>query len=106
MLYRLGLRLNNKKTIVLTNSKQETVTGLVVNNKVQVNSKYRNKIRQEVYYIKKFGLKSHVERLNISDSDKYLNNLYGRINYVNSINKTSEFTNYKDYIAKLIKMYK
>ncbi len=106
MLYKLGLRLNDKKTVILTNSKRETVTGLVVNNKVQVNSKYRNKIRQEVYYIKKFGLKSHLERLNISDTKQYLNNLYGRINYVNSINKTSEFTNYKDYIAKLIKMYK
>ncbi len=106
MLYRLGLRLNNKKTIVLTNSKQETVTGLVVNNKVQVNSKYRNKIRQEVYYIKKFGLKSHLERLNISDSDKYLNNLYGRINYVNSINKTLEFISYKEFISELIKKNK
>ena len=103
MLYKLGLKLNNKKTIILTNSKCETVTGLVVNNKVQVNSKYRNKIRQEIYYIKKFGLKSHLERLNISDSKKYLNSLYGRINYVNSINKTSEFTSYKEYIGKLIK---
>ena len=106
MLYKLGLRLNDEKTIILTNSKRETVTGLVVNNKVQVNQKYRNKIRQEVYYIKKFGLKSHLERLNISDSKQYLNNLYGRINYVNSINKTSEFISYKNYIAKLIKMYK
>lgn len=103
MLYKLGLELNNNKIHVVYRSSSQNVTGIVVNEKIQVSNKYRNKIRQEVFYIKKFGLMSHLNKCGISiDSEKYLNILYGRILYVLQINENDEeFKKYKQFIEKL-----
>ena len=103
MLCKLGLELNNKKIHVVSKSSCQSVTGIVVNEKVQVNSKYRNRIRQEVYYIKKYGLESHLGRCGFNgDKSKYLDKLYGRILYVLQINKDDkEFINYKEFIINL-----
>lgn len=103
MLYKLGLKLNDSKIHVVHKSYSQNVTGIVVNEKLQVNKKYRNKIRQEIYYIKKFGLSSHLEKCNINiDPQKYLNILYGRILYVLQINENDkEFIEYKQFINNL-----
>ena len=102
-LYKYNLKINNKKIHVITNSQQQNVTGIIVNNKLQVSSKYRNKIRQEIYYIKKYGIKEHLKKINFQDStSKYLNSLYGRINYVLSIDSNNqEFIKYKNYLKEL-----
>ena len=103
MLYKLGLELNNNKIHVIKKNACQNVTGLVVNEKVQVNSKYRRQIRKEVYYIKKFGIASHLEKCNINISkEKYINMLLGKINYVLQINsQDKEFQEYKTIISNL-----
>ena len=103
MLYKLGLELNNDKIHIVHKSSSQNVTGIVVNEKMQVNIKYRNKIRQEIYYIKKFGLSSHLKKCDINiDSKRYLNILYGRILYVLQINENDkEFIKYKEFIKNL-----
>ena len=105
MLYKLGLELNDSKIHVIYNSSNQNVTGIVVNEKMQVNIKYRNKIRQEIYYINKFGLDSHLEKRGINIKPKnYLNKLYGRILYVLQINgNDEEFKKYKEFIKSLKK---
>ena len=103
MLYKLGLSLNNDKIHIIHKSSRQNVTGIVVNEKMQVNIKYRNKIRQEIYYIKKFGLSSHLKKCDINiKPKKYLNGLYGKILYVLQINETDkEFIKYKQFLEKL-----
>ena len=105
MLHKLSLELNDKKVHVVYKSARQDVTGITVNEKVQVNIKYRKDIRKEIYYIRKFGLSSHLERCNIKrNKDKYLNTLYGKILYVLQINSNDkEFIEYKDYIGQLKK---
>lgn len=100
MLYKLGLELNNKKIHIIHKSSSQNVTGVIVNEKVQVNAKYRKEIRQEIYYIKKFGLESHLKKINIEmEKEKYLNILYGKILYVLQINsEDNEFNKYKKFI--------
>lgn len=107
MLYKLGLELNNNKIHIVHKSSSQKVTGIVVNEKLQVNIKYRNKIRQEIYYIKKFGLISHMKKSDINiESKKYLNKLYGRILYVLQINEyDKEFIKYKQFIKNLKRQY-
>ncbi len=107
MLYKLGLELNNDKIHIVNKSQSQSVTGIIVNEKLQVNAKYRNKIRQEIYYIKKFGLKSHLNKCNININElKYLDKLYGRILYVLQINKfDQEFLKYKKFIEELKRKY-
>ena len=103
MLYKLGLELNNNKIHIVHKSSSQNVTGIVVNEKLQVNIKYRNKIRQEIYYIKKFGLSSHMKKSDINiESKRYLNKLYGRIIYVLQINEyDKEFIKYRQFIENL-----
>lgn len=103
MLYKLGLELNASKICVINKSKSQRVTGVVVNEKVQVNAKYRNKIRQEIYYINKFGLESHLLNNNIKiNPQRYLNILYGKILYVLQINENDEeFKKYKIIVNEL-----
>jgi len=103
MLYKLGLKLNNDKVHVVNKSSSQNVTGIVVNKKAQVCSKYRKDIRQEIYYIRKYGLISHLEHYKYKqDSKVYLNSLYGRILYVLQINNNDlEFRKYKQYIENL-----
>ena len=101
VLCKLGLELNNKKIHVVMNSSSQNVTGIIVNEKPQLSSKYRKKIRQEVYFIKKYGLKSHLQKRNINDTKKYLNSLYGKILFVLQVNDDDdEFKNYKEFIKK------
>lgn len=102
MLYKLNLKINNKKIHVITNSHQQNVTGLVVNTKLQTSSKYRNQLRQSIYYIKKYGLENHLNKISYQETPtKYLNSLYGKILYILSIDPNNqEFNQYKEYIKK------
>ena len=105
MLYKLGLQLNNDKIHVINKSLCQFVTGIVVNEKPQVRIKYRKEIRKEIYYIKKFGLESHLNNSKYNlDQKSYINSLYGRILYVLQINDDDlEFKKYKQFIIDLKK---
>ena len=106
LLYKLNLKINNKKIKVIYNYHSQSVTGIIVNEKMQANSKYRSKIRQEIYYINKYGISSHMKKLNIKNKRKYVNSLYGRILYVLQINKDDiEFIKYKDIIKKYLHIF-
>lgn len=100
---KLGLELNKDKIHVIKKSFRQSVTGIVVNEKVQVNITYRRDIRQEMYYINKYGLKNHLKVKNIKMNHKnYLNKLYGKILYVLQVNNNDkEFIEYKKIINKL-----
>jgi len=75
-----GFELNHSKTRILTNSRRQIVTGAVVNQRVRVSGNIKKKIRQEVYYINKHGLLSHIDRRGIERSN-YLGHLIGRIGW-------------------------
>lgn len=102
-LYKLGLKLNNDKIHIINKSASQNVTGIVVNEKAQVSLKYRKEIRKEIYYIKKYGLESHLKKIDNYDNKKnYLKKLSGRIQYVLQIDKNNkEFLNYKEIIKNL-----
>ncbi len=102
LLYKFGLELNSSKIHVVNQNSSQIVTGIVVNEKAQVCSKYRKEIRKEIYYINKFGLHSHLKKCNINIApEKYLKKLYGKVLYVLQIDKNnSEFLKYKEIINK------
>lgn len=104
-LLKLGLEINNSKTHIIKKGNRQTVTGIVVNEKIQISSDYRKEIRKQIYYIKKYGIKSHLQFTNNNISEiEYLNSLYGKISYILLINnEDKEFIEYKNYINKLSK---
>ena len=104
----MGLFINAKKTVVASDSGRQTVTGIVVNEKINVTSEYKRKIRQEIYYCSKFDVSSHLLNINSNISPKeYLHGLLGRINYVLQIcPDDTDFKEYKNSITSLLDQYK
>ena len=97
-LRKLGLFLKKRKTAVIPKTKRQTVTGIVVNEKINITKEYKKRIRQEMYYVKKFGIDEHLNRMGISDKEQYILSLKGRIAFVlQAIPNNREFTEYKDY---------
>lgn len=87
LLLKYGFYLNNKKTHFVSNYHQQNVTGIVVNEKPQVSSSYRRKLRQEIYYCNKYGIESHINKIGLDYTvDEYKMLINGKINYVLSIN--------------------
>ena len=97
----MGFAVNEKKTKVLRQGQRQTVTGIVVNQKQQTPASYRRQIRQEMYYCKKYGVRSHIIRTGqaeyIADSSKsrdgkrvfqrrFVQHLLGKISYALYIN--------------------
>lgn len=103
LLYKEGFRLNKSKIKVVLNTTRQQVTGIVVNEKLNLSKNYKRKIRQEVYYILKYGVKSHIKKRNINLScNRYLSVLLGKINYVLTVNPNDkEFINYKNEIKRI-----
>lgn len=101
-LYEEGFSVNSKKTRVARQNARQEVTGIVVNSHMQVEKTERKKVRQEVYYIKKYGLDSHLSKVG-ETRQHYLNHLLGKINYACYINpKDVEMHEYYLFIRELL----
>lgn len=105
------LTLNDKKTKVMGRGTRQSVTGVIVNDKMQVAREYRDKIRQEVYYCIKYGEYSHFERIRdelpkwINSPNLYLRHLLGKVYYVLQINPNDmQFVKYKDWLKGKMKV--
>lgn len=93
-LQELGFYLNDRKTAVIRQGRRQLVTGITVNDKPQVPNGYRRSLRQEIYYIKKYGAASHLQfagdgRFKPDDEvaiRKYLQSLLGKVNFILYIN--------------------
>ncbi|MBR4461253.1 MAG: RNA-directed DNA polymerase [Erysipelotrichaceae bacterium] len=99
-----GLFINGRKTKILHNGQRKKITGIVVNDKPNVSIDYRKKIRQEMHYIRKYGLKNHIRKTGCDKSEmEYLRSLLGRINYVLSVNRIEEYERYRDDVVSYLR---
>jgi RNA-directed DNA polymerase len=99
-----GFELNEKKTKLRLKHQKQEVTGIVVNEKLQVNRDYRRLVRQQIYYIKRYGLKDQSEKNGFDEPLKYLRHLLGKSNFVLFINpKDLETKEYINYLHQLVK---
>ena len=114
MLENMGFDVNEKKTKFISSKNRQTVTGLTVNKKLNISSVYKRELRQEVYYVLKFGAKTAIlrgghedyiiggETLNVD----YLYHLLGKVNYVLSIERDNKwFQESKGYLTDMIIKY-
>lgn len=90
-LNRLNLKLNTDKIRVLKRHNRQSVTGIVVNEKIQVERSKRLEYRKITYYIEKYGTENHLKKINLNiDSKQYLISLKGKIGYAIFINPYDE----------------
>ncbi len=99
-LNKMGFVLNEKKTKVIKQNNAQLITGLVVNEKINVQKEVRKRIRQEMYYIKKYGLKEHAQKIGVEENS-YKRHLLGQINYCIGISPTKEFIEYKEFLRAI-----
>ena len=82
-LKKMGFLLNEQKTRIQRSGQQQTVTGIVVNEKLSIPADYRRKLRQELYYCRKFGIQEHLKRIGLKiPEDACRMQLLGKVNYV------------------------
>ena len=82
-LKKLGFLLNEQKTRIQRSAQQQSVTGIVVNEKLSIPADYRRKLRQELYYCRKFGIQEHLQKIGLeTPDDTYRMQLLGKVNYV------------------------
>ena len=82
-LKKLGFLLNEQKTRIQHPGQQQTVTDIVVNEKLSIPADYRRKLRQELYYCRKFGIQAHLQKIGLAIPEEiYRMQLLGKVNYV------------------------
>jgi len=94
------LTINEEKTLIRRQYQPQIICGIIVNEKVQVPKKKRNELRQAVFYIEKYGLESHLEKIEWNRGN-YIKHLIGVANYILFINPKDK--NVREYRKKLEK---
>jgi RNA-directed DNA polymerase len=100
-LSKIGLELNDDKRKLMKPNQPQLISGIIVNKKAQLPKKVRNSLRNEMYYIKKFGIENHLEQTKQKKTN-YIKHLLGRINYLLQINpRDKEFIEYRKFLHEL-----
>lgn len=82
-----GFSINDKKTRVVFDYQRQEVTGLLVDGqKVRVKKEYLKKIRQEIYYLKKFGVDDHLRHIKC-EKRFYKDHMYGKAYFIKMVDK-------------------
>ena len=81
-----GFQVNNHKVKFAKSGTRKIVTGIAIQDSVlRVPRIYKDKLKQELYFIQKFGLESHCNYIGYKNHFAYLLRLKGRIKYLKSI---------------------
>jgi len=102
-LKKCGLEINQKKTQYAGKGGRKYVTGIVVNERLNVLRENRKKLRQEMYYIRKFGMNGHIRKTNII-SPNYVDTLIGKLNFAFFVTKERHFLDDMRYLEELKKI--
>ncbi|WP_081486016.1 retron St85 family RNA-directed DNA polymerase [Herbaspirillum sp. GW103] len=86
-----GLKVNTKKTRLKLTHGARIVTGIcITNGKLSVPREYKREIKNDLFFIRKFGYLSHIANRKIKNPN-YLSSLLGRISFWLFVEPTNEF---------------
>lgn len=98
-----GFKLNEEKTRLYKRKCQRIVTGVCVSDKLTVPREFKRSIKQEMHYIKKYGLIDHLEKTKCKKRH-YCQSLLGRICFWLQVEPKNEFAlQSKNHIIKLMR---
>lgn len=85
-----GFVINPKKLKLMTRNGRMVINGVVINKFPNVPKHKRNEIKNELFYLKKYGIANHLTKkkvpLTAENIKKLRNTLQGKISYVKAIN--------------------
>jgi RNA-directed DNA polymerase len=82
----LSFELNQKKIAVQKTGARQVVTGIIVNDKLNTSRDLRRQFRQEMFFLKKYGLDGHLDRLG-EHRQNYLEHMIGIGNFIAWVDK-------------------
>lgn len=91
-----GFQINKNKTRLQYRNQRQEVTGLIVNDKIAVNSVLESEIKNAVYFIKLYGIDDHMKHIKCNKSF-YLEHLYGIAYYIKMVDEEKG----KEYLKQL-----
>jgi retron-type reverse transcriptase len=75
------LTINQQKTILQCSRGKRILTGIsIADKKLKIPKSYKRKLRQEVHFIRKYGLSSHIRKLKIRHPN-YLQSVIGKLGF-------------------------
>jgi len=81
-----GFGINVQKTNIAKDGGRKIVTGLSVEGEtIRLPRAYKDEIRQELFYLGRYGIQSHCSRIGQKNHFSYLLRLAGRIRYASSV---------------------
>lgn len=101
-----GFEVNETKTRLYQNKSKRIVTGIsVIGKEIKVPRGYKRKLKQELHFIKKFGLDSHISKKKIRKHN-YLFSIAGKVNFWLSVEpKNQNALESKKMLDEYIKHY-
>ena len=86
-----GFQLNESKIRLYNNNGSKILTGISLSNGTpSLPREYKRNLKQELYYIQKYGFIAHVQRSRIRNP-RYLESLLGKVNYWLMVEPENEF---------------
>lgn len=86
-----GFEINASKTRLYQQKSKRIVTGIsVIEKDVKIPRTYKRELKQELHYIFKFGLNSHMSKHNIRNAN-YLFSILGKVNFWLSVEPKNEY---------------
>lgn len=77
-----GFTLNEDKIKIQSRNGRQEVTNLIVNNSVKVKLEFKKKLRQQIYFCKKYGVYNHLKYIKCEEKSFFREYLYGHANFI------------------------
>jgi hypothetical protein len=116
IVFEAGFKINSKKTRLQKNTSRQEVTGLIVNEKINVKKKYTKEIRMWLYFWEKYGydkaqqifIKDTLQKKFVTKYPSLLNVVDGKLNFLKMVKGQDDFSYIKlknRYIALVNKYF-
>jgi RNA-directed DNA polymerase len=87
----LNLEVNGKKTILQKQKGKRVLTGIsIADNEIKIPREYKRNLKQEIHFIKTYGLSSHIRKKKIRHPN-YLQSVIGKVIFWLSVEPQSEY---------------
>lgn len=77
----IDLKIHSGKTRLVRSHQRQRVTGVVVNERLSPGREYLRTLRQDLYFLEKYGIYEHSKNRGWSSPSAFLNNIYGRLTH-------------------------